>query len=147
MFVSAGVWQARGEEAGKPCEEKVWARGEKTGRSLVRRSDVARRNETYYAERGEEKEEEGEKSRRKKKAGRRRRKRSEKAPEEEESGAKKKEKQEKSPGGRRKRGEGEGKEGKKPRKRNEMVARRKTWKDLYPFKGTDLCREVYPRGN
>ena len=78
LFVSAGVWQARGEEAGKPCEEKVWARGEKTGRSLVRRSDVARRNETYYAERGEEKEEEGEKSRRKKKAGRRRRKRSEK---------------------------------------------------------------------
>lgn len=45
------------------------------------------------------------------------------------------------------RGEGEGKAGKKPRKRNEMVARRKTWKDLYPFKGTDLCREVYPRGN
>ena len=87
------------------------------------------------------------KPRRKKKAGRRRRKSRKKAPEEEESGAKKKEKQEKSPGGRRKRGEGEGKEGKKPRKRNEMVARRKTWKDLYPFKGTDLCREVYPRGN
>ena len=86
-------------------------------------------------------------TRRKKKAGRRRRKSRKKAPEEEESGAKKKEKQEKSPGGRRKRGEGEGKEGKKPRKRNEMVARRKTWKDLYPFKGTDLCREVYPRGN
>lgn len=118
------------------------------GRAKGRESVDARRNEMYYVGRGEEKEEEGEKSRRKKKAGRRRRKRSEKAPEEEESGAKKKEKQEKSPRGRRKRGEGgEGKEGKKPRKRNEMVARRKTWKDLYPFKGTDLCREVYPRGN
>ena len=97
LFVSAGVWQARGEEAGKPCEEKVWARGEKTGRSLVRRSDVARRNETYYAERGEEKEEEGEKPRRKKKAGRRSGKRREEAPQKEESGAKEWEKKGRSP--------------------------------------------------
>lgn len=62
-------------------------------------------------------------------------------------GAKRRRKKGKSPGERRERGEGEEKEVKKPRKRNEMVARRKTWKDLYPFKGTDLCREVYPRGN
>ena len=129
----------------RKCGSAAGARRE--GGAKGRESVDARRNEMYYVGRGEEKEEEGEKPRRKKKAGRRRRKRSEKAPEEEESGAKKKEKQEKSPGGRRKRGEGDGKEGKKPRKRNEMVARRKTWKDLYPFKGTDLCREVYPRGN
>ena len=81
LFVSAGVRQARGEEAGSPARKSVGAR----------------RIEMYYVGRGEEKEEEGEKFRRKKRAGRRRRKRSEKAPEEEESGAKKKEKQEKSP--------------------------------------------------
>lgn len=82
---------------GKPCEEKVWARGEL--KCIMS------------------------------------------------GGAKRRRKKGKSPGERRERGEGAGKEGKKPRKRNEMVARRKTWKDLYPFKGIDLCREVYPRGN
>lgn len=129
----------------RKCGSVAGARRE--GGVKGRESVDARRNEMYYVGRGEEREEEGEKPRRKKKAGRRRRKRSEKAPEEEESGAKKKEKQGKSPRGRRKRGEGEGKEGKKPRKRNEIVAWRKIWKDLYPFKGTDLCREVYSRGN
>lgn len=96
LFVSVGVWQARGEEAGRRGG-KVWTREEM--KCIMS------------------------------------------------GGAKRRRKKGKSPGERRKRGEGEGKEGKKPRKRNEMVARRKTWKDLYPFKGTDLCREVYPRGN
>lgn len=96
LFVSAGVWQARGEKAERRGG-KVWTREEM--KCIMS------------------------------------------------GGAKKKEKQEKSPRGRRKRGEGEGKEGKKPRKRNEIVAWRKIWKDLYPFKGTDLCREVYSRGN
>ena len=99
------------------------------GGAKGRESVDARRNEMYCVGRAKKKEKQ-EKS----PGGRRKRGEGE-------------EKEVKSPGGRRKRGEGEGKEGKKPCKRNEMVARRKTWKDLYPFKGTDLCREVYPRGN
>lgn len=93
LFVSAGVRQARGEEAGRRRGNESARRNEmyyvgrgrggESGRAEKngwgRGSESARRNEIYYVG-GEEKEEEVKKPRRKKKAGRRRRKSREKAP-------------------------------------------------------------------